>query len=361
MSEAPDGDVARHSRPTIYDVAAACGVAASTVSRTFSRPGRVNAETADRIRRVAAELGYRTTPVPQALSPARSSLIALLVSDVTNPFFFEIIRGAEETASAAGYTLLIADVNESADAERTALDRTLPLVDGIILATSRMSDSSIRVAAKQRPTVVLNRSTSDIPSVVTDNARGMRRAVEHLADLGHSAITYVSGPKDSWADGIRWQAFREATYELSLKGRRVGPYAPTQAGGLTAAHELATGAASALIVYNDLMAIGLMRGFARQGIAVPGEVSVIGFDNIFGSDFCSPPLTTVSASLHSLGAYAVQTLLVELRKPASSRFLPPKPLKVALLPSQLIIRESTGLLTGRFTGNGVAAEPALLR
>lgn len=298
--------------------------------------------------------------MPQALSPARSSLIALLVSDVTNPFFFEIIRGAEETASAAGYTLLIADVNESADAERKALDRTLPLVDGIILATSRMSDSSIRVAAKQRPTVVLNRSTSDIPSVVTDNARGMRRAVEHLADLGHSAVTYVSGPKDSWADGIRWQAFREATYELSLKGRRVGPYAPTQAGGLTAAHELA-GGASALIAYNDLMAIGLMRGFARQGIAVPADISVIGFDNIFGSDFCSPPLTTVSASLHSLGAYAVQTLLVELRKPASDRFRPPKPLKVALLPSQLIVRESTGPLTVPVGGSTAATETAALR
>lgn len=341
MSEPSDGVDARQSRPTIYDVAAACGVAASTVSRTFSRPGRVNAETADRIRRVAAEMGYRTTPVPQALAAAKSSLIALLVSDVTNPFFFEIIRGAEETASAAGYTLLIADVNESVDAERKALDRTLPLVDGIILATSRMSDASIRVAAKQRPTVVLNRSTSDIPSVVTDNARGVRRAVEHLAGLGHAAITYVAGPKDSWADGIRWQAFREATYELSLKGKRVGPFAPTQAGGLTAAHEIAKGAASALIVYNDLMAIGLMRGFARQGIAVPEDVSVIGFDNIFGSDFCSPPLTTVAASLHSLGAFAVQTLLVELRRPVSVAFVPPKPLKVALLPSQLLIREST--------------------
>jgi LacI family transcriptional regulator len=301
----------------------------------------VNADTAERIRRVAAEMGYRTSPVPQAPSPARSAVIAIVVSDVTNPFFFEIIRGAEETASAAGFTLLIADVNESADAERKALDRILPLVEGIVLATSRMSDSSIRVAAKQRPTVVLNRSTSDIPSVVTDNARGMRRAVEHLAELGHSGITYLSGPKDSWADGIRWQAFREATYELGLKGKRVGPFDPTQAGGLTAAHQFGKSSASAVVTYNDLMAIGLMRGFARQGISVPQDISVVGFDNIFGSDFCNPPLTTVAASLHSLGSFAVQTLLVELRKSASAAFTPPKPLKVALLPSQLVVREST--------------------
>ncbi|WP_104162781.1 LacI family DNA-binding transcriptional regulator [Cryobacterium sp. N22] len=342
MSEDSDGNGARRSSPTIYDVAAAAGVAPSTVSRTFSRPGRVNSETAERIRRIAAEMGYRTNPVARALPTGRTSIIAIIVSDVTNPFFFEIIRGAEETASAAGYTLLVADVNESADAERKALDRTLPLVEGIVLATSRMSDSSIRVAAKQRPTVVLNRTTTDIPSVVTDNARGMKRAVHHLADLGHTSITYVAGPQGSWADGVRWRAFYDATTELDIRGKRVGPFAPTQAGGLSAAHELAKDATSAVISYNDLMAIGMMRGFVRQGISVPDDISVVGFDNIFGSDFCTPPLTTVAAPLHSLGAYAVQTLLAELAKTSYDRQAAPKPLKVVLLPSQLVVRGSTG-------------------
>ena len=155
-------------------------------------------------------MGYRTNPLARALPTGRTSLLAVIVADVTNPFFFEILRGAEETATKAGYTLLVADVQESVEAERQALDRTLPMVEGLVLATSRMSDSSIRVAAKQLPTVVLNRSMSDIASVATDNSRGMKRAVEHLAGLGHTTITYLAGPDASWANGVRWQAMREA-------------------------------------------------------------------------------------------------------------------------------------------------------
>ena len=210
--------------PTIYDVARASGVAPSTVSRAFSRPGRVNAETAARIRQVAEELGYRANPLARALPTGKTSLLALVVSDVTNPFYFEIIRGAELAASDADYTLLVADVHESATAERKALERALPLVEGVVLGTSRMSDSAIRVMAKQRPTVVLNRVLTGIPSVVTDNARGTRRAVEHLAELGHRSLGYVAGPEASWADGMRWRAMREAADELGLRVHRLGPY-----------------------------------------------------------------------------------------------------------------------------------------
>ncbi|QAY59902.1 LacI family transcriptional regulator [Microbacterium protaetiae] len=330
-----------NSRPTIYDVAAACGVAPSTVSRAFARPGRVNAETAERIRQVAAEMGYRTNPLARALPTGRTSLIAIVIADVTNPFFFEILRGAEETATEAGYTLLVADVQESIEAERRALDRMIPMVEGIVLATSRMSDSSIRVAAKQRPTVVLNRAMSDIASVATDNALGMRRAVEHLADLGHVSITYVAGPDASWANGIRWRAMREATQELGMRARRIGPFAPTQAGGLSAAGELAATPPTAVIAYNDLLAIGLLRGLSSLGIRVPQDVSVVGFDNIFGADFCTPQLTTVAAPLRQLGKVAVQTLLNDLGGPASGRAVSRGPLKTALLPARLVIREST--------------------
>ncbi|UNK70718.1 LacI family DNA-binding transcriptional regulator [Microbacterium sp. H1-D42] len=330
------------SRPTIYDVAAACGVAPSTVSRAFARPGRVNAETAERIRRVAEEMGYRTNPLARALPTGKTSLLAVIVADVTNPFFFELLRGAEETATEAGYTLLVADVQESVEAERRALDRTLPMVEGVVLATSRMSDSSIRVAAKQRPTVVLNRSMSDIASVATDNSRGMRRAVEHLAELGHTTITYVAGPDASWANGVRWQALREAVHELGLRARRIGPFSPTQAGGLSAAGAIAGSPTTAIIAYNDVLAIGLMRGLTSLGIRVPEDVSVIGFDNIFGADFCTPQLTTVAAPLRQLGKVAVQTLLADLRAPRSSRLVPRGPLKTALLPSRLVVRSSTG-------------------
>lgn len=343
MPEEPILPIEPKRRPTIYDVADAAGVAPSTVSRAFSRPGRVNAETAERIRQVATEMGYRTNPLARALPTGKTSLLAIIVADVTNPFFFELLRGAEDTATKAGYTLLVADVQESVDAERQALDRVLPMVEGIVLATSRMSDSSIRVAAKQRPTVVLNRSMSDIASVATDNARGMRRAVEHLGSLGHTSITYVAGPDASWANGVRWQALREACHELGLRTRRIGPFSPTQAGGLSAAGELTASPSTAVIAYNDLLAIGMMRGLQSLGIRIPEDVSIVGFDNIFGADFCTPQLTTVAAPLRQLGAVAVQTLLDDLggtlRIPRTS---PGGALKTALLPSRLVTRASTG-------------------
>lgn len=353
-ADAPDdspsaGAPAQRHTPTIYDVAKAAGVAPSTVSRAFSRPGRVNAETAERIRQVAAELGYRTNPLARALPTGRTSLLAIVTADVTNPFFFEIIRGAEAAAAEAGYTMIVVDVQESPEAERRALDRALPLVEGIVLATSRMSDSSIRVAAKQRPTVVLNRVMTDVPSVVTDNARGARRAVEHLAELGHTTLTYAAGPEASWADGMRWRSVREAAYELELRTRRLGPFPPTQAGGLAAAQALRQSPTTAVIAYNDLIAIGLLRGLSRLGARVPQDVSVVGFDNIFGSDFCDPPLTTVAAPLRHLGSYAVTTLLEEMKRRRSG------PLRPALLPAQLVVRASTGPRPRRRTWPPAAA------
>jgi LacI family transcriptional regulator len=323
------------TRPTIYDVARAAGVAPSTVSRAFSRPGRVNAETADRIRHVAHELGYRMNPIARGLPDGRTALLAIIVADLTNPFFFEIIRSAEKTAIDSGYTLLVVDAHESGEAERQALERTLPLVEGVVLATSRLSDSAIRAVAKQRPTVVMNRVVTDVASVITDNAEGMRRAVEHLAGLGHSRMTYLAGPEASWADGMRWRAFRKTTQELGLRARRLGPFAPTLAGGLSAAQALTTHSATATVAYNDLLAIGVMRGLTRLGVEIPRELSVVGFDNIFGSDFCTPPLTTVAAPLRHFGAFAVQRLLNQLRNPSPALSVP------ALLPAKLVERGST--------------------
>ena len=321
--------------PTIYDVAQAAGVAPSTVSRTFSRPGRVNAATAERVRRVAEELGYRANPLARALPRGRTRLLAFVVSDVANPFFFEIIRGAEDAAADAGYTLLVADTHESAHAERETLERLVTLVEGVVLATSRMSDSAIRVIAKQRPTVVLNRTLTDVPSVITDNARGTRRAVEHLGQLGHHTITYLAGPEASWADGVRWRSLHDGAFELELRARRLGPFPPTQRGGRAAAEAFAAQPSTAVVAYNDLVAIGFMQGLAELGARVPAEVSVIGFDNIFGSDFCSPPLTTVAAPLHALGDQAVRRLLSQLRSAT------PREVRPVVLPAQLVERAST--------------------
>ena len=207
----------------------------STVSRTFSRPGRVSSRTARHVRTVAERLGYRAEEIYRPMTPSRTKTIGLAISDVTNPFYFPIIRGAETAAAAAGYTLLLADAQESDRVEREMLSRALPLIEGLVIASSRVSDTDLRTLAKTVPVVVLNRAVHGLPSVIPDTGRGVRRAVEHLAELGHRTITYIAGPDASWVNGARWRAVSEAALELHLSERRIGPFAPTVEGGRQAA------------------------------------------------------------------------------------------------------------------------------
>lgn len=332
----PSPSAAATDRVTIYDVAEAAGVSASTVSRTFSRPGRVNATTAARIRRIAADLGYRTTAVTASIPQGSTRLLALVVSDVTNPVFFSIIRGASTAAAKAGYTLVLVDGQESAERERAALDRALPMVEGVVMAASRMPGSSLAMVAKVRPTVVLNRGVVDLTSVVVDNPRGMRRVAEHLGQLGHRGITWVAGPRASWADGMRWRALQEAALDLDLEVRRVGPYEPTLSGGRRAGAELAAQPPTAVAAYNDLLAIGAIRGLAEHGVGVPEDVSVVGFDDTIAAAMVSPALTTVGSPLQALGMAGVDLVLDLLQGGRASIGKP------TVLPVRLVERDSTG-------------------
>lgn len=333
MAEQLDSD---QRAPTIYDVARSAGVAVSTVSRAFSRPGRVNAETAARIRKIAADMGYRTNPLARALLTGRTSVIALSIADITNPYYFGIIRGAQAAAIDAGYTMLLANAQESDRLEREALDRSIGMVDGMVLTSTRMSDTAIRKTAKLRPLIVLNRVVAGLPSVVTDHRHGMREAVAHLVELGHTRMTYVAGPEAAWADSVRWQALREIAAERELRVHRIGPHPPTVAGGIAAADEFRGQPTGAVIAYNDMVALGFMQGLAALGVKVPADVNVIGFDNIFGTELVSPGLTTVSAPLHTLGATAVRQLLAVIGggQPATG--------EPVMLPTRLVVRGSTG-------------------
>lgn len=322
------------SAPTIYDVARECGVAASTVSRAFSRPGRVNSDTAARIREAADRLGYRTNTLARALPTGKSMMIALVISDATNPFYFEIIHAVEQAAAEAGYALVLFET-KAHRRERQVIAQAAPTVDGIILATTRMADSAIRMSAKLTPLIVLNRAVADVPSVIPDNGQGIRRAVEHLAELGHDAITYVAGPEASWADGMRWRSMTETAPAFEMRTRRIGPFPPTVAGGVRAVTDLMHHPTRAVVTFNDLMAIGVLRGFRQANVRVPDDISVIGFDNIFGADFCSPALTTVAVPLRALGRTGVKLLLAHLSgTPAGTSHVP-------MLPVRLIVREST--------------------
>lgn len=326
---------------TIYDVAAAAEVSPSTVSRTFSHPGRVSSRTAARIQQVAAELGYHAPHSVHEDAGPRSKMLGIALTDITNPYFFSIIRGAERVAVAEGYQMILSDSEESDDFERQLLERTMPLVDGMIIAASRLSDSSLRTAAKAAPTVVLNRLVPGVPCIVTDMARGMRRALEHLAEYGHRQVAYVCGPVASWSDGTRWRAFREGCYELDLAEHRVGPTPPTVRGGMGVLPLVRESRVSAVVCYNDLISIGIMRAAKAQGMSIPGELSVIGFDNIFASDLVTPGLTTVASPLSLLGERGARAIIA-LANGQQPETTPDQP---ATLPMRLIIRESTGPAT----------------
>ena len=322
-------------RPTIYDVAHRAGVAASTVSRAFARPGRVNADTAARVFAAARELGYRSTSLP-GLTGARSRTLALVVTDITNPFYAEIIRGSHEAAAELGYSIRLSHTQEDPHIEREWIERELSSVEGLVLASSRMSDSTIRTLAKQKPVVVLNRRLPEVPSLLIDNARGMRRALEHLGELRHTSVTYLAGPEASWTDGIRWQALREAGYELDIKVRRVGPVQkPTIDAGFGRVRDILAQPTSAVIAYNDALAIGVLKGLDRLGVRVPDDVSVVGFDNTLLAQVVEPELTTVASPLRSQGETAVRNVVAMIGGAVPTG----EPL---VLPVKLVVRRSTG-------------------
>jgi DNA-binding LacI/PurR family transcriptional regulator len=324
------------AQTTIYDVARVAGVAPSTVSRALSKPGRVSYQTAEHVRRIAEELGYRAGRMERTVSERGTGLLAIVVADVANPVFFGMIRGAERAAADLGFTVLLLESQECESTEQQALDRLIPQVDGVVLSSSRMSDAAIRSLAMRTPTVLLNRIVSEVSSVVIDTVQAIKTAAEHLAALGHTSICYLAGPQTSWADGARWRGLREAGLELQLHVRRIGPFQPTSEGGAAAAEEWMLRPTSAVIAYNDLIAIGFLRAAMAAGWSVPGDVSVIGFDNIADAVLVEPNLTTIAAPLVSLGAAAIARLVKTTRSRSTEA---PEPV---LLPARLVIRNSTG-------------------
>jgi DNA-binding LacI/PurR family transcriptional regulator len=298
--------------PTIYDIAALAGVNPSTVSRALSKPGRVSAKTQKKIEDAAAELNYRVNIFARALPTGRTSTLGLIVSDITNPAYFDVIRGAEAAATERDYTLMLAESAESAELELTAAQRMMATVDGIILASPRLSDAEIQELAGHKPVVVINRSVEDVHSVVADTDTGVADAVRHLASLGHTSIAYVAGPERSWMSARRWESIKERCEWSSLSATVVASGVPTVDGGRHAAAAVRASGATAVFCYNDLMAIGLMQELQLAGLSIPDDLSILGFDNIFGSDFTTPPLSTIKSPLGQSGDTAVRRILADL-------------------------------------------------
>lgn len=324
--------MAVRSGPTIYDVAAAAGVAPSTVSRALSNPGRVSYETAERIREVAQRLGYRSASMQREMQRVKG-LLALAVADISNPVFAPIIRGAQQRATEGGFSVMLLDTQGSPEVEEELLAKVAHTIDGVLLTSSRMSDLTIRRIAKTLPLVTLNRVVTQVPAVISDNVRAIKRASEHLGALGHREICFLAGPDHSWEDGVRWQALREASLELGFRARRIMTATPTRSGGAAAYPVWKSDPTSAVIAYNDLIAIGFMEAARADGRRVPEAVSVVGFDNIADAAEIRPGLTTIAPALVALGAAGL-TRLISSKKPGELT-------EPARLPARLVVRQST--------------------
>lgn len=318
---------------TIRDVARASGVHISTVSRSFSAPHLVNADTRSRVLAVAEKLEYRPNRAARALITGKTHNLGLIVADIANPFFPPLIKAAERQARLHDNHIFVTDTSEDAIAEEELVRALAKQVDGVLLCSPRMSNSLIEQLSRQVPLVVVNRLVAGLPCVVMDVAGGARGAVAHLVGLGHRRIALLGGPRGSWTNREIRKAASAAARAAGAELTVIGPNQPTEDGGRAVAERVVRERATAVLAYNDLMAIGLMEGLDALGLRVPDGTSVVGIDDIALSRLTRPKLTTVATPTAAAGRAAVDMLLqygADRRTTARS-----------VLQTDLVVREST--------------------
>lgn len=329
----------RKATPTISQVAAAAGVDRSTVSRAFTRPAMLSSDTVQRVRAAAERLGYVPNHMARALSTGYCRNIALIVPDIANPFFPPLIRAVQREADRLDFCLFLGNTDEDPAQEDKLVDRFAGQVAGVILASSRLPEAKIRAHTAKRPLVLVNRDVSGIPRVLIDSGPGVEEAVAHLAALGHRSIAYVSGPASSWSNRQRRNAVRKAAEALGLKQSTVPSLIPSYQAGRDAAPQVLRTGATAAIAFDDVTAHGLLAGLADAGVAVPGDFSVIGCDDVLGA-VTQPALTTVSNWSVEAGRTAVSLLFDMLQASATSDVR-------HVLDTHLVVRETTRPAAGR--------------
>lgn len=331
-------------RATIYDVAEASGVHISTVSRTFSAPHLVSEDTRNRVLLTAEELGYRPNRAARALITGKTHNVGLIVADIANPFFPPMIKAAESQARLRDYNIFVAETDEDPAVEEDLVRALAKQVDGVQLCSPRMSNSLIEKLSREVPLVVVNRMVPGLPCVLMDVAGGARSAIGHLAGLGHREIALLGGPKGSWTSReIRKSATasaRQADVSLTV----ISPNPPTVEGGLAVAEQVVREGVTAVLAYNDLMAVGLLEGLDALGVKVPGDVSVVGMDDIEMAQRVRPKLTTVANPAAAAGRAAVDMLLQlgEDRRTTAQ----------VMLQTELVVRDSTGPGPAAVRGEG---------
>ncbi len=329
--------------PRLKDVAQAAGVHVATASRALDdrRATMVRPETVERVRRAAADLGYRVNRMARGLKMSRSFTIGMLIPDITNPFFPPIVRGAEDCLAASGFTLVLANTDNDEAKERRHLAGMLEMqVDGLLLAMARRRDPLVEgLRDGPAPVVLVNRTIDrgGVSAVIPDDQTGMTLAVDHLYQLGHRRIAHVAGPDNTSTGSRRAAGFAAAAKSFRLRATQVIHAAAfTEAAGREAAAALFASepSPSAVVGANDLIALGVIEAGEQAGRRCPEDFSVVGFNDMPFVDRFRPPLTTVRVPEYEIGRRAAGMLLELIRQPGQ------RPETILVAP-ELVIRGST--------------------
>ncbi|MER7044885.1 LacI family DNA-binding transcriptional regulator [Streptomyces jumonjinensis] len=328
----------RAKRVTIADVARQAGASVATVSRVLNGVDTVAPGLAERVRAAIVDLGYRPSAAAQGLARGRSGTIGVLVPDLANPYFHDIIKSVSAVARAAGSRVLVMDSNEDPAAERELTEDLLRYADGLLLCSPRMPRADLAaMAGRGAPMLVTNRQVPGLAlhSITVDFFRGVMALCGHLARLGHRRVVYLEGPQRAWANDERLRALSGAeAFGLDVVSL---PCGSTTDEGYAAARAALDSGATAVIAYNDFVALGVLAHFAELGVKVPDDMSLTGFDEIDMARFSAPPLTTVAVPRDRLGQIAGEALG---RIMSGDEDIEPES-----VPVELRVRGSTGVIS----------------
>ena len=326
--------------PTIVEVAQRAGVSKSLVSLALRGAPHVSEASRQAILEAAAELGYRPNAVARSLVSQRSFILGVMVSDLSNPFFTEVVEGVEEAALAAEYRALIITGRRRPQRESVALNTLLELrTDGLILAGTVVADEEVEEAGRAVPTVLATRTirSSVVDNVVNDDRLGAMMAVEHLVGLGHRRIAHISGGTGAGAQR-RAKGYGDAMRHHGLAAEvTVAEGSYTESGGADGARQLLAAARppTAIFAPNDLAALGALHTLESAGLQVPGDVSLVGYDDIALAGYKHIDLTTIHQPQREMGRRAVELLLERIEQGRTS------PRRIVTKP-KLVVRSTTG-------------------
>jgi len=304
------GATTRRPTVTIADVASAAGVSRATVSRVMNGRSTVDPAISARVQEAAIELNYRPSNVARSLSLGRTTTVALVVPDLGNPAFQQVLRGVSSAAGEDGYRVLVADSAEDPATEAAIALEARTRCDALILVSPRMPDSALDALLPDvTPAVVVNREVAGgAPSLVVDYTDAMVQVVEHLVTLGHRRIAYLAGPPASVSDLARRRGLAATTARYPDLEIVEVPTGSDIAAGHSAAPAVLASRVTAAVAFNDLVSFGLLAALNEAGVAVPSDISVCGFDDIELARYATPGLTTVAVPQEELGRHAWREL-----------------------------------------------------